>query len=200
LLRSAPPPRRPQAINPLWLYTDSGMALRNRLWLFIALMVSPGAMTLTLDGNNTVTAAEQKAIDAHVSYFGRASVFYKEYCYFDDLGRAKNRGKCHVDLPRSPHGAAGRPGLGGGSDSEYERQYRGTPIGKAVADPEIELIYLHTMPDIWMACNNRKAFGCTYNEHWPDRVTIFVPTLDKSMGNLILNHEIEYHAKRNIVH
>jgi len=173
--------------------------LRN-LWLFFVLMASPSALTLTLDGNSTMTPAEQRAVDAHVNYFGRASLFNREYCYFDDQGRAKNRGKCHVELPRTPQGAAGRSGLASSKENEYERQYRGTPMGKAIADPEIELIYLHTMPDIWIACNNRKAFGCTYTEHWPHKVTIFVPTLDKALGNLILTHEIEYHAKRNIEH
>lgn len=150
---------------------------------------------MKLGGDGTITAKEQRAVDAHVAMFGRASLFTREYCYFDDAGRAKNRGDCHVDMPRMPSLVGTSP-----REAEYARQYFGTPVGKPVADPEITVVYLHTLPDVWLACNDRKAFGCTYTREWPERVTIFVPTFDRTLDNRILNHEIEYHAKRNIEH
>lgn len=169
--------------------------MSRRATVLLLLVVSLGAFALTLSGRGTITPQEQRAVDAHVELFGRASLFTREYCYFDDSGVAKNRGNCYIEMPRMPSLVGTSP-----REREYARQYFGTPIGKAVADPEITIIYLHTLPDVWLACNNRKAFGCTYNEGWPERVTIFVPTLDKTLDNKILNHEIEYHAKRNIEH
>lgn len=138
-------------------------------------------------------------VDTHVAYFGRASLFNREYCYFDDNGKAKNKGSCHAEMPRMPS-LGGGSSIGGMQEEEYARQYYGTPLGKPIASPEMDIIYLHSLPDIWIACNNRRAFGCTLTHDWPRKVTIFVPTFDKAMGGRILNHEIEYHARRDIKH
>lgn len=148
-------------------------------------------MSLTLNGNGAITQKQQRELDYYVNYFGRASIFVREYCYFDEEGNAINRGKCIAEVPDSPSYAAG---------SDYARQYRGTPLGKAVADPEKKIHYLFSFPEVWLACNNRRAFGCTLTDDWPQKVIIFLTTYDKKLGNITLNHEIEFHAKRDIKH
>ena len=174
---------------------------RRRLATLLVIAFSSCAIAMTFQGAGTITPAEQQVVDYYVGYFGRASLFTREYCYFDEEGKAKNRGSCFTEMPRMPSlSAQGRGSLGRMQEEEYARQYYGTPLGKPTANPEMEIIYLHTIADIWVACSNRRAFGCTLTEEWPRKVTIFVPTFDRTLGNRILNHEIEYHAKRNIEH
>ena len=64
----------------------------------------------------------------------------------------------------------------------------------------MNLVYVHSFPEVWIACNNRRAYGCTYGQKWPKEVTVIVSTYDKKLGDITLTHEIEYHVKRDIKH
>ncbi len=172
------------------------MARPARLLRLALLLALPAAgQALNLEGDGTITPQEQQALEVFINYFGRASIFVREYCYFDAEGNPKNKGTCRTEVPRLPaHSSFG------GREAEYARQFYGRPMGEVVADPRMELIYLRSFPDVWMACNNPKAFGCTYTREWPDKVTVFVTTYDKKLGDITLTHEIEYHVKRDIKH
>jgi hypothetical protein len=161
--------------------------------LLVILAACP-CMAITLTGSGEINAKQQRELDTYINYFGRASIFVKEYCYFDEDGNPLNRGKCVAEIPDSPDYAAGS------NNSDYARQYYGTPLGKPVADPQKEIHYLRTFPEVWLACNNRRAYGCTLVDSWPESVTIFLTTYDKKLGNITLIHEIEFHAKRDIKH
>ena len=171
---------------------------RSRLLaVLVGLSIPVVCLALTLNGNSAITAKEQRELDQYINYFGRASIFVREYCYFDEHGNAKNQGKCIAEIPRLPGYVASSGSLG---EAEYRRQFMGTPLGQAIANPEMDIIYLHSFPEVWLACNNPRAYGCTLMDQWPEKVTIFLTTYDKQLGNITLNHEIEYHAKRNIQH
>ena len=165
-----------------------------RMPVFLLVLVPVVVYAITLSGDSTITSREQQELEQYINYFGRASIFVREYCYFDDNGNPKNSGSCIAEVPRTPGYAAS------GGESEYRRQFFGTPMGKATADPEMEIVYLHSFPEVWLACNNPRAFGCTLMDNWPEKVTIFLTTYDKKLGDITLKHEIEYHAKRNIKH
>jgi hypothetical protein len=155
------------------------------------------AYAMSLSGNGSITAREQQALEYYISYFGRASVFVREYCIFDDEGNAKNNGSCKTEVPRLPsHSTFGL----GGSEAEYARQFHGMAMGDVLADPKMNLVYVHSFPEVWITCNNRRAFGCTYTNKWPEEVTVIVSTYDKKLGDIALHHEIEYHVKRDIKH
>jgi hypothetical protein len=160
----------------------------------ISLMFCSTAFAITLKGNGAITDKQQRELETYIQYFGRASIFVEEYCYFDDGGFPVNKGKCIAHIPESPSY------LPGGGGDEYARQFSGTPLGQEEADPETEILYLYSFPEVWLACNNRRAYGCTFTERWPEYVTILLTTYDKRLGNITLRHEIEYHAKRNIKH
>ncbi|GIX29716.1 MAG: hypothetical protein KatS3mg124_0188 [Porticoccaceae bacterium] len=164
-----------------------------RRWWAVLLGVPLVCYALTLRGRGTITPAEQAELESYIRYFGRASLTVREYCYFDEAGRPKNRGRCVAEVPRSPDYFAPQ-------DAEYARQYRGEPLGPPVAEPEMEIVYLHSFPEVWLACNHPRAYGCTLMEEWPRRVTIFLTTFDKQLGDITLHHEIEYHARRGIRH
>lgn len=152
---------------------------------------------MTLSGNGTITPAEQRALEFYISYFGRASLLVREYCIFDDEGNPKNNGSCKTEVPRIP----GHTTFGiGGPEAEYARQFYGRPMGEVLADPLMNLVYVHSFPEVWITCNNRRAFGCTYTDKWPEEVTVIVSTYDKKVGDIALTHEIEYHVKRDIKH
>lgn len=163
------------------------------LLLLVSAVIPVICWAVTVGGQSTITVKEQAELEQYINYFGRAGIFVREYCFFDEDGNPKNKGDCKAEIPRSPDyfGALG---------DEYGRQFRGTPLGKALASPEIDIIYLHSFPEVWLACNNPRAYGCTLMSQWPEKVTIFLTTYDKKLNNITLNHEIEYHAKRNIKH
>lgn len=166
------------------------LGLRLAFSFLIVLWAVP-CLAITLNGDGTINTKQQRELDTYINYFGRASIFVREYCYFNEEGNAINKGKCIAEVPDSPSYAAG---------GDYARQYRGTPLGKETADPEKAIHYLHSFPEVWLACNNRRAYGCTLTDKWPQSVIIFLTTYDKKLGNITLTHEIEFHAKRNIKH
>ncbi len=171
---------------------------KQRLTLLLAIIAIPViCWAITLEGKSTITKAEQAELNQYMNYFGRAGVFVGEYCYFDNEGNAKNKGSCKAEMPSTPSYFVSGSGSG---NAEYERQFRGTPLGEAIASPKMHIVYLHSFPEVWLACNNPRAYGCTLMDKWPEEVTIFLTTYDKKLGGITLNHEIEYHAKRNIQH
>ncbi|MDY0070854.1 MAG: hypothetical protein WDA10_11720 [Porticoccaceae bacterium] len=174
------------------------MGWLSRLPLALALLALPAlANAHNLTGNGTITPQEQQALEYYIGYFGRASVFVREYCIFDQEGNPKNNGTCKTEVPRLPgHAVFGS----GGKEAEYARQFRGMAMGEVIADPKMNLVYVHSFPEVWIACNNRRAYGCTYTHKWPRQVTVIVSTYDKKLGDITLTHEIEYHVKRDIKH
>lgn len=162
----------------------------------LALLIASGiSQAMVLQGNGTITESELRALSAYQKQFGSAGLLVKEYCYFDAAGNPKNRGKCKAVDTRVPNGFSD-----GNGEKEYARQYNAQALGEPVANPEVETIYLNSFPDLWVACNNTRAMGCTYTEQWPEKVTVFVTTFDKKLGGKVMAHEIEYHALRNISH
>lgn len=169
-----------------------------RQLVLVAVLICPAlSHAINLKGNGTITEKEQQALEYYIRYFGRAGLFVREYCIFDDDGNPKNTGTCHAEIPRLPvHSTFG---IGGG-EAEYARQFRGMAMGDVVANPKMNLVYVHAFPEVWIACNNPKAYGCTYTRDWPEKVTVIVTTYDKKLNNITLHHEIEYHVKRDIKH
>lgn len=174
------------------------MGLLARQFVLLVLVCCPAlSHAYTLKGNGTITPQEKQALEYYISYFGRAGLLVREYCIFDDEGNAKNTGDCRTEVPRLPeHITFGS----GGKQAEYARQFRGQAMGEVIANPKMELVYVHAFPEVWIACNNPKAYGCTYTRDWPEKVTVIVTTYDKKLNNITLHHEIEYHVKRDIKH
>ena len=175
-----------ESASPRWRRISS------RLGVLLLIGIPVICWAITLQGESSISPAEQAELETYINYFGRAGIFVREYCYFDEEGNPKNKGSCKAEIPRSPGYAAG--------GSEYARQFRGTPLGRVQANPRMDIIYLHSFPEVWLACNNPRAFGCTLMDDWPEKVTIFLTTYDKKLNDITLTHEIEYHAKRNIRH